>query len=142
MATLSELCASMPTLFVEREEHRTRMEELGLSRKLAWKEERKANHERLMAYRKREERRVMRRGERGESFEGNRNKVRRETMLPIERPETTADIFHAGKGVRQPKKARNKVCSERAGTIRPHIEVKRFEGSRLTCVCKSKRMFA
>lgn len=120
--------------FVEREEHHARMEKIGLSRKLAFKMERKDHHRQLIAYRKREERR----GHHGVSFEASRRKVRRATMPETERPETTADIFYAGKGVRQPKKARNTASSEEMGTIRPRIVVKRFEGSRLTCVCKSK----
>lgn len=125
--------------FIERAEHRTRMEQSALSRKLAWKEEKRKEHQRMIDYRAREARRAMRSGVRcGVSLESSRNAVRRATMPLAMRPETTAEIFHAGKGVRSQKKAKNKVCSERAGSIRPHIVLKRFDGSRLTCLCKSK----
>lgn len=126
--------------FVERAEHRTHMEQSALSRKLAWKEEKRKEHQRMIDYRAREARRTMRSGVRsGVSFESSRNAVRRATMPhAMRRPETTAEIFHAGKGVRSPKKAKNKVSSERAGTIRSHIVLKRFDGSRQTCLCKSK----
>ena len=46
-------------------------------------------------------------------------------------------MFYEGQGVRQPKKAKNRASKEQAGTIGRTIVVKRFEGSRLTCVCKS-----
>ena len=46
-------------------------------------------------------------------------------------------MFEAGKGVRQPKKAKNNASKEEAGTLPRAITVKRFQGSRLTCVCKS-----
>lgn len=141
MANLSELCASLPMEFIERAEHRTRMEQSALSRKLAWKEEKRKEHQRMVDYRAREVRRAMRSGVRsGVSLESYRNDVRRETMPATVRPETAAEMFYAGKGVRSPKKAKNKVSSERAGSIRPHIVVKRFDGSRLTCVCKSRKI--
>lgn len=137
MANLSELCASLPMEFIERAEHRARMEQTAISRKLARKEEKRKEHQRMIDYRAREARRAMRSGV---SLESYRNVVRRETMPATMRPETTAEMFYAGKGVRNPKRAKNKVSSERAGSIRPHIVVKRFDGSRLTCVCKSKKV--
>lgn len=123
--------------FIERAEHRARMEQRAISRKLARKEEKRKEHQRMIDYRAREARRAMRSGV---SLESYRNVVRRETMPATMRPETTAEMFYAGKGVRNPKRAKNKVSSERSGSIRPHIVVKRFDGSRLTCVCKSKKV--
>lgn len=141
MPNLSELCATLPTEFVEREEYHARMEKVGLSRKLAWKEERKEHHRQLLAYREREERRAIRSGKHGESLEGSRKRVRRETIPAMERPETEHEIFFYGKGVRPPKKVKNHASSEEMGTIRPRLVVKRFDGSRLTCVCKSKTIY-
>lgn len=138
MATLSDLCAILPTEWVEREEKKERNEAIRLSKSLAWKEQRKANRERLRAYREREQRRAIRRGEHGVSLEGSRRAVRRETMPEPMRKESTKQMFFYGQGVRQPKKAKNKVSSEKMGTVARRIVVKRFAGSRVTCVCKSR----
>ena len=51
----------------------------------------------------------------------------------------TNDIFRAGMGSRTCKKAKNKFSKEEAGTIGSYVSVKRFKGSRLTCVCKVKK---
>lgn len=138
MPNLSELCATLPTEFVEREEYHARMEKVGLSRKLAWKEERKEHHRQVLAYREREERRASHKEVRKVSIERSRSEVRRETMPTMLRPETEHEIFFYGKGVRPPKKVKNHASSEEMGTIRPRIVVKRFAGSRVTCVCKSR----
>lgn len=138
MANLSELCASLPIEFVERAHYRERMERKVLERKFNWRCEKRKDHQRLLDYRAREERRAKHHVVRKPSLNNSRNVVRRATMPPIARPETTGEMFHAGKGVLQPKKAKNTVCSERMGTIRPRIVVKRFDNSRLNCVCKSK----
>lgn len=134
MATLSQMCGlpegwGAPTF----------SNEVGMSKKLAWKTAKRAERERMMAYRERERRRAMRGGSAGMSIERNRQMVRRETMadaMPV--LESGRRMFAMGKGQPQPKKAKNSVSREKAGTIGRSIVVKRFEGSRLTCVCKSR----
>lgn len=138
MATLKDVCASLPTEWVEHEEKKERNEAIRLSERLAWKEQRKAEHDRYRAYRQREKRRAVRRGEHGVSLESSRKAVRRETMPEPMRKESTKEMFFYGQGVRQPKKAKNKASSEEMGTIGRRIVVKRFTGSRVTCVCKSR----
>jgi hypothetical protein len=137
MPNLSELCASLPMAFVERQKHRAHKQRVALSRKLEWKEQKGKEHERVLAYRAREQRRTMHSSE-VLTLQKSRKEVRRETLPPMRR-ETTADMFYAGKGVRQPKKAKNKASSEEMGTIRAHIVVKRFDASHMTCVYKGKR---
>ena len=48
----------------------------------------------------------------------------------------TGDIFRAGMGSRTRKKVTSKV--REAGSVGTYIAVKRFKGSRLTCVCKCR----
>lgn len=138
MATLSDVCAILPTEWVEREEHKERNKQVELSKKLAWKFEKKANKDRMLAYREREHKRAMRRGGEGVSLDSDRRRVQRSTMPEPMHRENCAEMFYAGQGVRQPKKAKNKVSSEQAGTVGRRITVKRFDGSMLTCVCKSR----
>lgn len=138
MATLSDLCATMPTEWVEREQKQERKEAIRLSKNLERKMQRKAHREQLRAYREREARRAMRKGEHGVSLEGSRRMVRRETMPESMRKETTKQMFFYGQGVRSPKKVKNRASSEEMGTIGRRIVVKRFAGSRITCVCKSR----
>ena len=138
MATLSELCATMPTEWVERDERKERNKAIGMSKKMAWKLAKREEHDRMMAYRERELRRMKRNGVHELSFDGSRRKVAQETMPEPMRKETRAEIFFAGKGVRQPKKAKNRASSEAMGTIGRRIVVKRFANSRMTCVCKSR----
>lgn len=132
MATLSELCTlpegwGAPSISTQ----------VGMSKKLAWKAEKRAEHDRLKAYREREKRRALRRGS-AVSMTSDRQRVRRMTM-----PDTTSALesgsrmFREGQGERQPKKAKNRASKEQAGTIGRTIVVKRFHNSRLTCVCKS-----
>ena len=137
MAKFSDVCASLPTEWVEHEEKKERNEAIRLSERLAWKEQRKAEHDRYRAYRQREERRAIRRGEHGVSLESSRKAVRRETM-PEPVRETRKDMFFYGQGVRQQKKVKNSASSEEMGTVGRRIVVKRFAGSRVTCVCKSR----
>lgn len=59
-----------------------------------------------------------------------------DTSRPLYRA-TTDEIFQAGKGQRTRKKCKNSYSREQAGTIGRVVTVKRFENSRLTCVCKS-----
>ena len=139
MPNLSELCASLPMAFVERQKHRAHKQRVALSCKLERKEQKRKEHERMLAYRAREQRRTMHSEVCVTSLQESRKEVRRETLPPMLRRETTADMFYAGKGVRQPKKAKNKASSEEMGTIRAHIVVKRFNGSHMTCVYKGKR---
>ena len=57
----------------------------------------------------------------------------------------SADIernaFEIGKGVRIRKRAKNTFSKEEAGTCGTYIATKRFQNSRLTCVCKSRNMY-
>lgn len=137
MATLSEVCASLPMEWVKHEEKKEHNEAIRLSERLARKEQRKAERDRYRAYRQREERRAIRRGEHGVSLEGSRKAVRRETM-PEPMRESRKDMFFYGQGVRQQKKVKNRASSEEMGTIGRRIVVKRFAGSHITCVCKSR----
>ena len=92
----------------------------------------------MMAYRERELRRMQRTGVHELSLTASRRNVARETMPEPMRKETRADIFFAGKGVRSAKRVKNRASSEAMGTIGRRIVVKRFENSRMTCVCKSR----
>lgn len=104
-----------------------------MSKKLAWKTAKRVEHERLLGYRERERKR----GGMGETMSRSRQRVQRETMAEPIGLERGGEMFYLGQGVRQPKKAKNRASKEEAGTIGRTIVVKRFEGSRLTCVCKS-----
>ena len=138
MATLSELCATMPTEWVEREERKERNKAIGVEKKLAWKLAKREEHDRMAAYRERELRRMQRKGVHELSLTASRRNVARETMPEPMRKETRADIFFAGKGVRSTKRVKNTASSEAMGTIGCRIVVKRFANSRMTCVCKSR----
>lgn len=109
-------------------------QKVGMSKKLAWKTAKRVEHERLLAYRERERKRG---GMGGYSLERSRQIVERETMAEPMGLENRGEMFYLGQGARQPKKAKNRASKEAAGTIGRSIVVKRFEGSRLTCVCKS-----
>lgn len=137
MAILSELCA-LPTEWVEREERKERSKTIGMEKKMAWKLAKREEHDRMMAYRERKRKREERNGVHELSLTASRRKVAQETMSEPMRKETRAEIFFAGKGVRQPKKAKNRASSEAMGTIGRRIVVKRFANSRQTCVCKSR----
>lgn len=133
MATLSQMCVlpegwGTPSI----------SEQIGMSKRSEWLIARRKQHDRLMAYRERERKRRERRGMVGRTMESDRRRVRRETMgdtMPV--LESGRKMFYECQGVRSPKKAKNSVSREQAGTIGRTIVVKRFEGSRLTCVCKS-----
>lgn len=135
MAALSDICV-IPTEWEERAEHKEEMKAIGLSRKLAWKVAKKREHDRYKAYRERE----ARRSGRGESFGASRKRVAHETMPEPMRRESRRDIFFAGQGKRSPKKVKNRYSTEQAGTVGRIITTKRFAGSRITCVCKSRML--
>lgn len=108
-------------------------EQIGMSKRSEWLIAKRKQHDRLMAYRERERKR----GGMVETMGSSRQRVRRETMADTMGIESRGEIFNLGKGERSPKKAKNRASREQAGTIGRSITVKRFEGSRLTCVCKS-----
>lgn len=110
---------------------------VGMSKKLAWKMAKRKQHEQLLAYRERERKRSCMGGE---SLGRSRQRVQRETMAEPMGLERGGEMFYLGQGVRSPKKAKNRASKEAAGTIGRTIVVKRFEGSRLTCVCKSLKL--
>lgn len=129
MATLSQMCVlpegwGTPSI----------SEQIGMSKRSEWLIAKRKQHDRLMAYRERE---AKRHGKSGSSIEHDRQRVRRETMAETMGIESRGEIFNLGKGERSPKKAKNRASREQAGTIGRSITVKRFEGSILTCVCKS-----
>lgn len=134
MATLSQMCVlpegwGTPSI----------SEQIGMSKRSEWLIAKRKQHARLMAYRERERIRAERRGVSGRSMESDRSRVRRETMADtMPQLENRSRMFNEGKGLLQPKKAKNSASREQAGTIGRTIVVKRFEGSRLTCVCKSR----
>lgn len=123
MATLSELCAlpngwGVPSV----------SEQIGMSKKLAWKLAKRKEHERMKAFREREAKRASKR-------EPKRKRVpKAETM----QSETCAQIFAMCKGQRTPKKARNTASKEEMGTIGCVVVTKRFANSHATCVCKCR----
>ena len=132
MATLSQMCVlpegwGTPSV----------SEQIGMSKRSEWLIAKRRQHDRLMAYRERERIRAKRQGVSGRSIESDRQRVRRETMAEPMPIESRGRMFYEGQGVRQPKKAKNRASKEQAGTIGRTLVVKRFEGSRLTCVCKS-----
>lgn len=132
MATLSQMCVlpegwGAPSL----------SEQIGKSKRSEWLIAKRKQHERLMAYRERERIRAQRHGASGSSMEHDRQRVRRETMPETVGIENGRKMFYECQGTRSPKKAKNRASREQAGTIGRSIVVKRFEGSRLTCVCKS-----
>ena len=64
---------------------------------------------------------------------------RYERMEEMRQPMYGRNVFEQGRDRRPDKgKAKNRYSREEAGTIKNAIVVHRFEGSRLTCVCKSK----
>ena len=137
MATLSELCV-LPTEWVEREERKERSKTIGMSKKAAWKLAKREEHDRMSAYLERKRKREECKGVHELSLAASRRKVAQETMPEPMSKETRAEIFFTGKGVRSPKKAKNRASSEAMGTIGCRIVVKRFANSRTTCVCKSR----
>lgn len=133
MATLSQMCV-LPEGWGT-----PSTEQIGKSKRSEWLIAKRKQHDRLMAYRERERIRMERRGASGESLSSSRRRVQRETMADaMPTLESGRKMFAMGKGQPQPKKAKNSVSREQAGTIGRTIVVKRFEGSRLTCVCKSR----
>ena len=105
----------------------------GMNKKMAWKIEKRKQHQQFIAYRDRERKRG---GMVGCSL--NRSRQQARESLASMGVEVKERIFEECKGVRSPKKAKNRASKEQAGTIGNRIVVKRFEGSRLTCVCKSR----
>ena len=112
-------------------------EKIGMSKKLAWKTAKRAEHERMKAYREREKKRV-KSGVGRFSLERDRKRVYSETYAQSISLERRDKMFAMGKGQIQPKKAKNTASSEKAGTVGRKIVTKRFPNSRLTCVCKSR----
>jgi len=136
MATLSQMCELPQGWLVP-----SHAQEVRMSKKMEWRIEKRKQHERLLAYRKRESRRMEHR-EKEENTENtlkaSRRRVRLETMADVSLLESGHKIFAICKGQRSPKKAKNSASREQAGTIGRSIVVKRFANSRLTCVCKSR----
>lgn len=134
MATLSQMCVlpegwGTPSI----------SEQIGMSKRSEWLIAKRKQHDRLMAYRERERIRAERRGVSGRSMESDRSRVRRETMADtMPQLENRSRMFNESKGLLQPKKAKNSASKEAAGTIGRSIVTKRFEGSRIICVCKSR----
>lgn len=136
MATLLQMC-ELPQGWLALSAMQERKQEVGMSKKLAWKTAKRMEHERMQAFREREKKRAKRGGMVGSSMTSDRRRVYRETMAETVGIERRGEMFYLGKGERSPKKAKNRASTESAGTIGRTIVVKRFEGSRLTCVCKS-----
>lgn len=110
-----------------------------MSKKMEWRIEKRKQHERLMAYRKRESKRMEHREKEENTLKASRRRVRIGTMADdMSMLESGRKIFAICKGQRSPKKAKNSASREQAGTIGRSIVVKRFANSRLTCVCKSR----
>lgn len=133
MASLSQMC-ELPKGWLALSAMQEQKQKVGMSKKLAWKMAKRIEHERLLAYRERERKRG---GIGGYSLECSRQMVLRETISEPMGLERRGELFHICKTERSPKKAKNRASKEEAGTIGRTIVVKRFEGSRLTCVCKS-----
>lgn len=130
MAILSQMCIlpegwDAPTM---------QTNEVGMSKKLAWKMTKRAEHDRMVA---RRERKRKREKQQTISLERDRKRMYQQLYVEPIGLERSGEIFYLGKGERSPKKAKNGASKEEAGTIGRTIVVKRFDGSRLTCVCKS-----
>lgn len=132
MAILSQMC-----VLPEGWSAPSHVQGVGMSKKQEWKAAKRLERERMMAYRERERKRAKRRGVSGSSLGSDRKRVYCETMSETIGIENREKMFFYGKGELQPKKAKNTFSREQAGTIGRVITVKRFQGSRLTCVCKS-----
>ena len=52
-----------------------------------------------------------------------------------------ANVFKACKTARPKNKYRNRVHSEKAGTIAPRLTTKRFDNSHTTIVCRTTRIY-
>lgn len=134
MATLSQMCELPQGWLVP-----SHAQEVRMSNKMSWRIEKRQQHERLMAYRKRESKRMEYREKEENTLKVSRRRVRLETMADdMSMLESGRKIFAICKGQRSPKKAKNSASREQAGTIGRSIVVKRFANSRLTCVCKSR----
>lgn len=134
MATLSQMCELPQGWLVP-----SHAQEVRMSKKMEWRIEKRKQHERLMAYRKREYKRMEHREKEENTLKASRRRVRLETMADdMSMLESGRKIFAICKGQRSPKKAKNSASREQAGTIGRSIVVKRFANSRLTCVCKSR----
>ena len=134
MATLSQMC-ELPQGWLALAAEKEQKREVRMSKKLEWKVAKRKQHEQLMAYRERVRKRG---GVRGESLESSRRRVRLALMaddVPV--LESGREMFAICKGQRSHKKVKNSVSRERMGTVGRTIVTKRFDGSRLTCVCKS-----
>ena len=130
MATLSQMCIlpegwDAPTM---------QTSEVGMSKKMAWKLAKRAEHDRLVARKQRDKKRAK---QQSISLERDRKRMYQECYVEPVGLERGGEMFYLGQGVRQPKKAKNRASKEAAGTIGRTIVVKRFPNSRLTCVCKS-----
>lgn len=129
MATLSQMC-NLPDGWVALTLHNE--QNIGMSKaKMA----NKARRERMRAYYERERKR----NKGSLTMSESRRAVYRETIARPIFLERGGQMFAIGKGQSSAKKAKNGFSKEEAGTIGNSIRVKRFEGSRLTCVCKSKK---
>lgn len=134
MASLSEMC-NLPEGWAALSAKREQKKEVRMSKALEWKMAKREQHQRLLAYRKR----AARREGCCETIESSRRRVRLATMAEdVFVLESGRKMFAIGKGQRTPKKAKNRVSKERMGTVGRTIVTKRFDNSRLTCVCKSK----
>ena len=129
MAKLLQIC-SLPDEWVVSDAPKG--ESIGERKKAAWKIAKRKEHERMKAFRKREEKRA----KRTQSLQRNRAIVFNATIG--ERVEKE-NVFFEGKGQRTPKRARNTFSKEQAGTVGNVIYTKRFDNSHLICVYKGKR---
>lgn len=59
----------------------------------------------------------------------------------MERLDMEHAIFEQCKRTRTRKRVKNTFSREEAGTCGTHITIKRWDNSRLTCVCKSSRIY-
>lgn len=129
MATLSQMC-ELPQRWLAS----FHAQEVRMSKKMSWRDAKKAEHQRMLEYFKREQKRHKAHQPLSES----RRVVREQTMPEQIILERGAKMFGICKGRSTPKKARNTASKEQAGTIGSVITVRRFQNSRLTCVCKTK----
>lgn len=136
MCVLSDVCR-LPESWQARKAQMEQKREVTLCARLAWQAAKREERDRFIAYKKREEKRAKKAYHVSESLSASRQKVREYTMPDAIEIEGVHKMFHAGKGERATKKVKNRVYAEQCGSVPRRIVLKRFDNSRITCLCKS-----
>ncbi len=133
MATLLEICAEIPTELVAVSEQVRKSE----AKKRMTMTEKEIKRRQWVREAYREGKRQNRLGF-GTTIARSICEFRKKNNVRITVLEYGDKMFNLGKGQSTKKKAKNSFSKEEAGTIGTHIKTMRFDGSRLTCVCKTR----